>query len=145
MVEKFFEEVKKNLEVLKGKCGNAAHSTLTGVISLSWLKVDDGNKVKDGAPKVKGRVADLVLVGKNKSKIAVEVENTVKYFEQKVETLRRYINNGYQKGLLIATFEYRDNSKVKKLKEDLAEANQPIYLIVVKRKRGFISDYEIDF
>lgn len=107
--------------------------------------MDDGNKVKDGAPKVKGRVADLVLMDKNNNKIAVEVENTVENFKQKVETLNRYINNGYQKGLLIATFEYRDSSKVKKLKEDLAEANQPISLIVVKRKKGVISNYEIDF
>jgi len=145
MLEKFAEEVKRNLEVLKNRCGNAAHCTLIGIMSLSWLKAHKDNKVQDGAPQIEGKTADLVLMDKNNNKIAVEVENTVENFKQKVETLNRYINNGYQKGFLIATFEYRDSSKVKKLKEDLAEANQPISLIVVKRKKGVISDYEIDF
>lgn len=145
MLEKFFEEVKNNLEILKGRCGNAAHSTLIGVISLSWLKINNDNRVQDGAHGLRDRVADLVLMDKNNNKIAVEVENTIGKLTQKIETLKHYINNGYQKALLIASFEYTDGSKVKKLKENLVAANQPISIIVVKRKGGFISDYEIDF
>lgn len=110
----------------------SAHNTIIGFLSSRWLNYSlDRNFVLDGVPHAgKGnekRYADLLLCRDSLPLIVVEVESTVKNYDEKLETLYKYLDNteefsGLQFGMLVLLNDtsgkgryqhHRDKRKIK--------------------------------
>jgi len=75
----------------------SAHNSIIGFLSFAWISLSDKHSVLDGAPSPKtgkGRKgqynADLLLCVDSKPFIPVEVETTVKNYENKLKSLNDY-------------------------------------------------------
>jgi len=110
-----------NWSTLQRMYGNP-HPSIIGLISSEWINQSESNSVLDGAPASitgKGRTnqqhADVLLCKDDKPYVAVEVENNVSKYSEKIDSLWNYLHNnevfrGMELGLLIMTNGYADET-----------------------------------
>lgn len=128
----------------------SAHPSIIGFISYTWINQSQYNTVLDGAPSSSrghGRRgqnnADLLLCRQKKPYIVVEVESGVSNYQDKIETIQKYLENtkefnGLRFGLLIMTDMY-DLPKGKTcwdiIRNKIKKIKFPIALVFIEKKK----------
>lgn len=132
----------------------SANSSIIGFISTDWINQSKDNSILDGAPSPiigKGRSgqknADLLLCKRDKPLIVVEVESGVSKYEEKIDSILKYLNNredfdGIEFGLLIMSNVY-DSLKGTKykhnwtsIKDKVKKTKEAIVLVSIEKSKA---------
>ncbi len=149
----YFERVVKNFEwdLLKNMYG-CADSTIIGFLATQWLEQSRNNSVLDGAPSPEigrgrrgKRNSDLLLCEEENPVAVIEVATRVDSYQDKLETIYKYIDNdsefeGLETGVLFMNNmcsgpgKYRHNWKPVKRITKAGPGN--ILLISVEKQKS---------
>ncbi len=134
-------------DVLKNVYGSA-HSTIIGFLSSEWNRLSTENSVLDGAPsphtggsREGQKNADIILCMKDRPVIVVEVETTVRKYNEKLASIRKYLGNpevgGSQFGLLVlsnyTTGPQKYQHNWSNLKVEIRSENAQVALVSIEK------------
>lgn len=136
----------------------SANSSIIGFISTEWINQSKDNSILDGAPSPiigKGRSgqknADLLLCKRDKPLIVVEVESGVSKYEEKIDSILKYLTNyddfdGIEFGLLIMSNVYDALKGMKykhnwtSIKDKVKKTKEAIVLVSIEKSKGQLDD-----
>jgi len=140
----------------------SAHSSITGFIATDWINQSNENSILDGAPsptigngRDKQNNADLLLCKRDKPLIVVEVESGVSKYEQKINSILKYLSNrkdfdGLEFGLLIMSNIYNGSNYGKykhnwtPIKNKVKESKENIVLVSIEKSKAKLGDSPLD-